>query len=536
MSTTGLRYDAEGIYGVVACVEEPCFVVRTARGVGATNNPGLAVNGSGELVAAVPPLPPEQLGSKQFRASHGLRYAYMAGAMANGIASEDLVIALARAGYLSSFGSAGLLPSRIEQALQRFQAEIPDLPFACNLIHSPSEDALERGAVELYLHYGVHCVESSAYLKLTPHIVRYRVAGLARGPDGETRIQNRVIAKLSRPEMAELFVRPAPDATVADLVSRGLVSREQAELARRVPMADDITVEADSGGHTDRRPLTSVFPSILRLTRTIEREVGYATPIRVGAAGGIGTPEAVAAAFAMGAAFVVTGSVNQACLEAGTSQIAREMLGHAGIADCEMAPAADMFEMGVELQVLKRGTMFAMRGKKLFELYRAYDSLDAVPPDELRRLEKQIFRRSIEDIWSDTVAYFQVRDPDQIERAAASGKRKMALIFRWYLGMASRWAKVGDADRAIDYQIWCGPAMGSFNDWVAGTYLAAAGERRVADVAGHLMRGAAFLMRAQQLRSSGVNLPAPCAAYRPEGPVTISSNEAVPEMAQAVAV
>ena len=26
-----------------------------------------------------------------------------------------------------------------------------------------------------------------------------------------------------------------------------------------------------------------------------------------------------------------------------------------------MAPAADMFEMGVKLQVLKRGTMFPMR-------------------------------------------------------------------------------------------------------------------------------------------------------------------------------
>ena len=37
-----------------------------------------------------------------------------------------------------------------------------------------------------------------------------------------------------------------------------------------------------------------------------------------------------------------------------------------------MAPAADMFEMGVKLQVLKRGTMFPMRAQKLYELYRAH--------------------------------------------------------------------------------------------------------------------------------------------------------------------
>ena len=86
-----------------------------------------------------------------------------------------------------------------------------------------------------------------------------------------------------------------------------------------VPMADDITVEADSGGHTDNRPLVCLLPSMLELRDTIQEEHGYAEPLRVGAAGGIGTPAAALAAFVMGAAYVVTGSVNQACLEAGTS-------------------------------------------------------------------------------------------------------------------------------------------------------------------------------------------------------------------------
>jgi trans-AT polyketide synthase, acyltransferase and oxidoreductase domains len=44
----------------------------------------------------------------------------------------------------------------------------------------------------------------------------------------------------------------------------------------------------------------------------------------------------------------------------------------------------------------------------------------------------------------------------------------MALVFRWYLGQSPVWANQGDADRKIDYQIWCGPAMGAFNEWVQG--------------------------------------------------------------------
>lgn len=59
----------------------------------------------------------------------------------------------------------------------------------------------------------------------------------------------------------------------------------------------------------------------------------------------------MAAAFAMGAAYVVTGSINQACLESGSSTLARRMLCQADPADVIMAPAADMFEMGIKLQV-----------------------------------------------------------------------------------------------------------------------------------------------------------------------------------------
>ncbi len=506
-----VQVDAAGMYAMLARLDLPCYVVRSGGGVGLSHS---APPGDG-LVAVVAPLPPERLGSAAFRSAHGLRYAYMCGAMAGGIASADLVIATARAGALGSFGAAGLLPSVIETALARFASEIPGLPLAANLIHSPSEDALEAGAVDLYLRYGIRCVEASAFMDLTRHVVRYRAAGLSTDRQGRVVAANRLIAKVSRAEVAAKFLGPAPRAILDDLVARGQLTAEQGRLAASVPMADDITMESDSGGHTDRRPLGAVLPTILALRDAGQVEHRWVHPVRVGAAGGIGTPSAVTGALAMGADYVVTGSVNQACVEADTSAITRALLAGAGVADCQMAPAADMFEMGVELQVLRKGTLFPMRAKRLLELYRTYDGIEAIPAAERAKLEAQVFRRPIEDVWADVVEYFTRRDPGQLERAAAEPRRRMALIFRWYLGMASRWAVTGEADRAQDYQIWCGPAMGSFNDWVRGTYLEDPDNRRVADVAVHLLRGAAFNARVWQLRLAGVRLPAACSTYRP---------------------
>ncbi|MGC4893659.1 PfaD family polyunsaturated fatty acid/polyketide biosynthesis protein [Micromonospora sp. DT31] len=507
-----VHVDPAGIRAALGRLEEPAFVVRVGNGIGVSNQqPASAAS----VLAAVGPLTPERLGDASFRARHGLRYAYMGGAMAGGIASEDLVVELARAGYLGSFGAAGLLPERIEQALGRFRAELGQLPYAVNLIHAPSEEELERAGVELFLRYGVRCVEASAFMDLTPHIVRYRVAGLGRDRQGRVVAGNRVIAKVSRPEVAAKFLNPAPASMVADLLARGLITAEQAELARLVPMADDITVEGDSGGHTDRRPLIALFPVIAALREEAQRRLGY--PVRIGAAGGLGTPASVAAAYGLGADYVVIGSVHQACVESGTSDQVRTMLAAAGVADCDMAPAADMFELGVDLQVLRKGTLFPMRARRLYESYKLYDGIEALPADERTRLETQVFRRPLDDVWTDVQEYFTRRDPAQLQRAGKEPRRKMALIFRWYLGMASRWASVGEGDRAADYQVWCGPAMGAFNDWVAGTDLAEPGNRRVARVARELMRGAAFTSRVQQLTLAGIRLPVSVRSYRPGG-------------------
>jgi PfaD family protein len=359
----------------------------------------------------------------------------------------------------------------------------------------------------LLLQRGVRTVEASAYLDLTPPIVRYRLAGLGRSPDGRFVARNRVIAKVSRTEVATRFLSPAPPRIVQDLLTRGQVTAEQSELARRVPMCDDLTAEADSGGHTDNRPAIALLPTMLALRDRLQREHRFPEPVRVGLAGGIATPAGVAAAFALGAAYVVTGSINQACVESGSSDPVRKMLAEAGQADVTMAPAADMFEMGVKVQVLKRGTMFAMRAQKLYDLYRQYPSWEAIPGPERAQVEKNLLRASFAEIWDQTRAFFERRDPTQLPKAESDPRHRMALVFRWYLGLSSRWANAGEPARQLDYQVWCGPAMGAFNEWARGSFLEQPANRGVVVVALNLLTGACIHLRRQALRQQGVVLP-----------------------------
>jgi hypothetical protein len=83
----------------------------------------------------------------------------------------------------------------------------------------------------------------------------------------------------------------------------------------------------------------------------------------------------------------------------------------------------------------------------------------------------------------------------------------MALVFRSYLGLSSRWAKKGDVDRKMDYQVWCGPAMGAFNAWVKGSFLERVEERNVVLLAMNLLYGAAVITRCNWLRGQGADLP-----------------------------
>ena len=511
-----IHFSLEEVRRALMELASPVWVVDNQGKAGLATGGNASPAGTGpDVLGFAPAFSLERLGDPSFCETYGTRYAYYAGAMANGISSEELVIALGKAGLMGSFGAGGVSLNRIEAAILKMQEELPEGAYAFNLLNSPNEPLLEARVVELYLRHQIRVIEASAYLALTAPLVQYRAAGLTQAANGQTVIGNRIIAKLSRMEMAQRFLDPAPADLLTQLLQEKKITSLQAELAQRVPMADDITVEADSGGHTDNRPLVCMLPAFIGLRDQVQANRQYTRPVRIGAAGGIGTPEAALAAFMLGAAYVVTGSVNQSCVESGASEHTRNLLAQMEMADVAMAPAGDMFEMGVKVQVLKRGTMFAMRAQKLSELYTRYGSWEDVPQPEREKIEKTVFKRDFESIWSDTVKFFMERDPRQVERGNANPKDKMALVFRWYLGLSSRWSVAGEKDREMDYQIWTGPSMGAFNNWVKSTYLEAPQNRLVADVAMHILHGCAFLYRLRLLEMQGVVFPAALQRYIP---------------------
>ncbi len=464
----------------------------------------------------LPPLFPEWLGDRRFLDVYQTRFPYVIGEMARGISSEEMVIAAARHDLLAFFGSAGLAIDRVERAIVRFAAELAPsrYPWGMNLIHSPADPALEGALVDRYIAHDVRIVSASAFMTLTPNVVRFAASGLRRAPDGSIVRRRRVLAKVSRPEVARAFLTPPPAAMLDVLVQNGALTLEERVLAARVPVAEDVTAEADSGGHTDNRPLVVLLPALLALRDELLPTFAQPVAIRIGAAGGLGSPGAVAAAFAAGAAYVVTGSINQSARESGLAPGARALLADVGLADMAMAACADMFELGVKVQVLRRGTMFPMRANRLFELYRSYESLEAIPPDVRAQIERTIFRAPLDKVWQMTERHFAEVDPSELQRAHREPRHRMALVFRWYLGLSSRWPLVDDPERCADYQIWCGPAMAAFNAWVSGTFLAQA-DRSVVEIALNLLESAAIATRAQQLRSFGVDVPGIAFNYPP---------------------
>jgi PfaD family protein len=510
-----LRHSLLNVTRPIYALEHPQGLALSQAGTAQVGDGSAAAGRGLPLRAYVPPLHPRELGDPAFKAAHGLRYAYIAGEMANGITSVRMVTEVGQAGMLGFFGAGGLMPQEVEAAVDRLQRQDPRIPFGVNLIHSPAQPELEMTLVEMFLRKQVRLISASAYVEPNLPLVYFRAKGARRAPDGRIVCPNRVIGKVSRVEVARKFLSPPAAKHLTRLRELGYLSAEEVELAGSVPLVEDLTAEADSGGHTDNRPAITLLPTMLALRDELAAAHAYERPPCVGLGGGIATPEAAAAAFALGAAYVLTGSINQCCIEAGTSEAVCTMLAEAEQADVAMAPAADMFELGVKVQVLKRGTLFPYRAAKLYELYTAYAGYDQIPARQREILERDFFRCTFDQEWEQTRRFFVQRDPKQIDRAETDPKHKMALVFRSYLGRSSLWAIRGEASRKFDFQIWCGPAMGAFNQWAKGSFLEAPQNRRTVEVAMNLLFGAAVATRASWLRFQGIPIPGGAGAIRP---------------------
>ena len=152
-------FDAEALRHAAREIRAPVhLVLDTARGYLGTGLGGSlgARAGTGlPCVGVLPPVYPEWLGDRSFGQMHAVRFPYIAGAMARGIASTTLVAAMAEAGMLAFFGAAGLPLVTVERALVELGSRLRGRSWGCNVIHTPNEPAWEAGLVDLLLRHGV---------------------------------------------------------------------------------------------------------------------------------------------------------------------------------------------------------------------------------------------------------------------------------------------------------------------------------------------------------------------------------------------
>ncbi|MGG2458746.1 ACP S-malonyltransferase [Streptomyces sp. RGM 3693] len=428
------------------------------------------------LVAeAVAAARPAALGADTFRERYGLRHAYLAGSMYGGVSGPDLLVRLAKAGGMGFFGTGGLSLDEVAAGLEAVRADLgADGVYGANLLHQHADPAREMALVDLFLRTGVRTVEASGFLRVTPALVKYRLSG------------GRVLAKVSSTDMAATFLAPAPRPLVQDLVDAGALTGQDAARYAELPLADDLCVETGSGWYDAPGSLTTLLPTVLRLR---DAASGTGPRVHVGAAGGIGSPEAAAAAFLLGADFVVTGSINQCTPEAATSPAVKDLLQELDVHDVALAPAPEMFELGVRAQVVKRGVFLPARAGKLHELWRRHDSLADLDAPTRAQIEEKFLRGPL---------------PAASTAAGGDPKRTMADAFRTYLDRGFHLAQRGEPGRTVDYLIYCGPAMGAFNSWVRGTVLAPWQARHADTVAEHLMAETAALLRERAARFTAV--------------------------------
>ncbi|BBB93425.1 MAG TPA: ACP S-malonyltransferase [Methylomusa anaerophila] len=433
------------------------------------------------------------LGSDEFKKRYNLKFAYVTGAMYKGVASAPLVIEAAKNGMLSFFGTGGLSLNEVEKSIENIQANVNGITsYGMNFLHNPDNPSMEEKLVDLYLKYQIPNIEIAAFMNITPALARLRIKTLEKKGDSVVS-KIKLIAKISRPEIAEACLRPVPEKIIQKLINEKQITQQEADLAKKYPIADDICAEADSGGHTDGAVAFALLPAIQKVRDDIVKEYEYKEKIHIGLAGGIGTPQAAAAAFMMGADFILTGSINQCTIEAGTSDEVKTILQDIDVHNTEYAPAGDMFEMGAKVQVAKKGILFPARANRLYELYRQYNSLEEIDAKTIKQLEEKYFGRTLQEIYEDCKRYWNEVDPWEIEKAEKNPKCKMAMIFKWYFGYSTRAALNGDIKEKVNFQIHCGPALGSFNQWVKGTQLESWKNRNVAKIGEKIMNSAAEL-------------------------------------------
>ena len=442
------------------------------------------------------------LGSADFIRAYNLKYAYVLGEMGKGISGVDLVNSAASHGLLAFYGSNGMSVEDVENAANRLSNNYKgETAYGFGISYDYKDVDREKKLIDIYLKYGVKVVEATEYSTVTKALVKYRLKGLSKMGDGNIAENNTILLKTRRTDTAKMFMSPAPQRVVDVLLEEGEITKEQAEMSRTIPMCRDICAMADGGGYTGLGNMFVILPAFTALRQIMMEQNGYTGSIRIGAGGGIGAPQAAAAAFLMGADFIMTGSINQCTKESDTSDAVKELLLEADVQDMGYINTFDDFDADGRIQVLKRGTLFKARADKFYHIYCNADS-KPIESDVKKQIEDRYLGRTFEEVFEELKASGKLTS-EEANQALCNSKIMLRNAAEWYLDKSVEWAKKDDKSHQADYMIMCGSAMGAFNMWAKGTELEQYENRTVGNVADAIMKNAmAFINENYYLNNS----------------------------------
>jgi trans-AT polyketide synthase/acyltransferase/oxidoreductase domain-containing protein len=427
--------------------------------------------------ARAEPPPAPALGSAAFRRAHGLDHAYVA----QGLRRPQAVSRAAAAGLLGVLETEDTPPEEVRRALAMLRAELP--PGAPYAVAAPADPTAADAVADLARETGVPILVVAAGAAERPAVVRFRLAGAGLPGAG-----GQVMARLARVEAAAPFLAPPAPEVTAQLIAAGAVSPAQAAAASRAPLASALIADGEASLAAGGPPVEILAPVLVRMCLDAARAQPGSLPLAVGACGEIGTPHAIAAAFALGAGFVVTTAVNACGPESGFPESVQQALQALDLHDSGYAPTADGFETGGRALVMARGGLFHARANRLHEIWRRYGAWDDAPAEVRGQLERHVAPEGFEAACRAIAG-----------AATASPKARMAAVFKRYLRETAAWARAADPAHRADYQVRVGPGLAAFNRWAAGGELEAWPARRVDRVGRQLMDAAAALVQALPL-------------------------------------
>ena len=393
----------------------------------------------------------------------------------------------AKAGLLSFFGAEGLPLHTIEGALRQIRQQLSnDHFFGVGMLRSQGDEDSEMRLAHLCVQYKVPALEISSFSMVSRAIVYYRVKGLKKRWDGSIECQHKIIAKVSHIHQVASYLKPPPRWIVDELLSEQLINPEQAEMSQSIGLCDDLCVIGDCGEKTTGGSVFLLYPHVYQIKKQLETSYPHVRNVHLGVGGGLGTPQAIAHVFSMGADFILTGSINQATVEAGSSAAVKELLITMGLMDTQTCSSENVFDTQGRIQVLNMHNAFPAKADFLQALWMSYESVSDMPSSLQVHLKEQYF----DDLGDNNNEHSKSTVSNL--KGDLDPKLSMAKLFESYFERAQNHVILANdsLDNATDYLIHTGPALGAFNEWVKGTPLESWKNRHVDVVAIHLLESA----------------------------------------------